>query len=255
MHPTHIPSGPSEQLPKDNTPEANPNAAHVVIVEDDASVADMLANYLQAHGFVPHVVADGALAVAAVQNVVPVAVFLDVVLPHISGIEICAALRRITDAPIIMISARVEEIDRIIGLEMGADDYVCKPFSPREVLARLRALLRRAEGRLLAPIDLGGLHIDESAQCIRWNQKPLPLTRLEHRVFKLLLSRPGHVFSRQSLLDTAHVETLASPDPADATADRTIDSHIKNLRRKLHAAGADAPKIESVYGSGYRFEV
>jgi two-component system, OmpR family, response regulator BaeR len=239
--------------------EAAPGGTHIVIVEDDASVADMLANYLQAHGFVPHVVADGALAVAAVQSIAPAAVFLDVVLPHVSGIEICASLRRITDAPIIMISARVEEIDRVIGLEMGADDYVCKPFSPREVLARLRALLRRADGRLLAPVDLGGFQIDDEKQCIRWNQKPLPLTRLEYRVFKLLLSRPGHVFSRQRLLDAAHVETLAAPDPtdpsADTAADRTIDSHIKNLRRKLHAAGADTPKIESVYGSGYRFEV
>lgn len=245
MQPSHLPSA---------LPEATVGGAHVVIVEDDAGVADMLANYLQAHGFKPHVVADGALAVAAVQSIVPVAVFLDVVLPHISGIEICAALRRITDAPIIMISARVEEIDRVIGLEMGADDYVCKPFSPREVLARLRALLRRAEGRLLAPVDLGGLQIDDGAQCIRWNQKPLPLTRLEYRVFKVLLSRPGHVFSRQRLVDAAHVETLATPDPADASADRTIDSHIKNLRRKLNAAGAGTSKIESVYGSGYRFE-
>jgi two-component system, OmpR family, response regulator BaeR len=241
------------------SPESASKAAHIVIVEDDASVADMLANYLQAHGFVPHVVSDGALAVATVQRVMPTAVFLDVVLPHVSGIEICAALRRITDAPIIMISARVEEIDRVIGLEMGADDYVCKPFSPREVLARLRALLRRADGRLLAPVDLGGFQIDDEKQCIRWNQKPLPLTRLEFRVFKLLLSRPGHVFSRQSLLDAAHVETLAAPergDPnVDTAADRTIDSHIKNLRRKLNAAGADTSKIESVYGSGYRFEV
>jgi two-component system, OmpR family, response regulator BaeR len=245
MQPTNISSA---------SPEAALKAAHVVIVEDDASVADMLANYLQAHGYVPHVVSDGALAVATVQRVMPTAVFLDVVLPHVSGTEICAALRRITDAPIIMISARVEEIDRVIGLEMGADDYVCKPFSPREVLARLRALLRRADGRLLAPVDLAGFQIDDEKQCIRWNQKPLPLTRLEFRVFKLLLSRPGHVLSRQSLLDAAHVETLAAPDPADTAADRTIDSHIKNLRRKLNAAGADTSKIESVYGAGYRFE-
>jgi two-component system, OmpR family, response regulator BaeR len=250
MLPPHTPSEP---------PETASKAAHIVIVEDDASVADMLANYLQAHGFVPHVVSDGAFAVAAVQRIAPAAVFLDVVLPHVSGIEICAALRRITAAPIIMISARVEEIDRVIGLEMGADDYVCKPFSPREVLARLRALLRRAEGRLLAPVDLAGFQIDDEKQCVRWNLKVLPLTRLEFRVFKLLLSRPGHVFSRQSLLEAAHVETQIQPDPgdlnADAAADRTIDSHIKNLRRKLNAAGADTSKIESVYGSGYRFEV
>ena len=137
----------------------------IVIVEDDESVADMLANYLRAHGFAPHTVSNGALALAEVQRIKPVAIFLDVVLPNVSGVELCPLLRRTTDAPIIMISARVEEIDRVIGLEMGADDYVCKPFSPREVLARLRALLRRAQGRLTVPVDLAGFQIDDVAQC------------------------------------------------------------------------------------------
>ncbi len=239
--------------PSESAPTAS-KAADVVIVEDDEKVADMLANYLQAHGFAAHVVSNGALAVATVQRVKPVAVFLDVVLPNVSGIEICASLRRITDAPIIMISARVEEIDRVIGLEMGADDYVCKPFSPREVLARLRALLRRVDGRLLVPVDLGGFQIDDATQSIRWNLKVLPLTRVEFRVFKLLLSNPGQVFSRQRLLDAAHVEFPTSYASSDQGSDRTIDSHVKNLRRKLNAAGADTSKIESAYGSGYRFE-
>jgi two-component system, OmpR family, response regulator BaeR len=219
----------------------------IVIVEDDHALADMLANYIQAHGFTPHVVNDGALAVAAVERIQPEAILLDVVLPHVDGIEICGQLRRVSAAPIIIISARVEEIDRVVGLEVGADDYVCKPFSPREVLARLRALLRRAQGRLAPAADLHGFVVDDSAQRIRWQHQPLPLTPLEYRVFRLLLSRPGQVLSRERLLDAAH------RDSSDTT-DRTIDSHIKNLRRKLHLAGTSSKLIVSVYGAGYRFE-
>jgi two-component system, OmpR family, response regulator BaeR len=219
----------------------------IVIVEDDHALADMLAHYMQAHGFTPHVISDGALAVAAVERIQPAAILLDVVLPNVDGIEICAHLRRLSAAPIIIISARVEEIDRIIGLEVGADDYVCKPFSPREVLARLRALLRRAQGRLGPGAELHGFVVDDGTQRILWQQHTLPLTPLEYRVFRLLLSRPGQVFSRERLLDAAH------GDGSD-TRDRAIDSHIKNLRRKLHAAGTSSPLIVSVYGAGYRFE-
>ncbi len=219
----------------------------IVIVEDDHALADMLANYMQAHGFTPHVISDGALAVAAVERLQPEAILLDVVLPNVDGIEICGQLRRLSAAPIIIISARVEEIDRIVGLEVGADDYVCKPFSPREVLAWLRALLRRAQGRLGPGAELHGFVVDDGAQRIVWQQHALPLTPLEYRVFRLLLSRPGQVFSRERLLDAAH------GDGSDTT-DRAIDSHIKNLRRKLHAAGTSSPLIVSVYGAGYRFE-
>jgi two-component system, OmpR family, response regulator BaeR len=219
----------------------------IVIVEDERAVADMLANYMQAHGFTPHVIGDGALAVAAVQRIQPEAILLDVVLPHVDGIEICSQLRRMSVAPIIIISARVEEIDRIIGLEVGADDYVCKPFSPREVLARLRALLRRVHGRLAPSAELHGFSIDDGMQRILWQRRPLPLTPLEYRVFRLLLTHPGQVFSRERLLDAAH------GDGSDTT-DRAIDSHIKNLRRKLHDAGTSNKLIVSVYGAGYRFE-
>jgi two-component system, OmpR family, response regulator BaeR len=220
---------------------------NIVIIEDDHALADMLANYMQAHGFTPHVISDGALAVAAVERLQPEAILLDVVLPNVDGIEICGQLRRVSAAPIIIISARVEEIDRIIGLEVGADDYVCKPFSPREVLARLRALLRRAQGRLGPGAELHGFVVDDGAQRIVWQQRALPLTPLEYRVFRLLLSRSGQVFSRERLLDAAH------GDGSDTT-DRAIDSHIKNLRRKLHAAGTSSQLIVSVYGAGYRFE-
>jgi two-component system, OmpR family, response regulator BaeR len=256
--------------PVPTPPSAAQGGQDIVIVEDDPKLADMLANYLQAHGFTPHVVADGALAVAAVQSIAPAAILLDVVLPNVNGIEICAALRRHSAAPIIMISARVEEIDRVLGLEVGADDYVCKPFSPREVLARVHAQLRRAQGRLVpasaqgavaaaggevASMDASsalqalGLVVDDEQQRIRCQGQALALTPLEYRLFRLLLSRPGQVFSRDRLLDVAH------RDHGDAeTSDRAIDSHIKNLRRKLHAAGLPSGLVASVYGAGYRFE-
>ncbi len=252
--------------PATSPPDDAPQSSDIVIVEDDPKLADMLANYLQAHGFTPHVVADGALAVATVQRVAPAAVLLDVVLPHVGGIEICAALRRISAAPIIIISARVEEIDRVLGLEVGADDYVCKPFSPREVLARVHALLRRVRGRV-GPEAVAAVHgdsshspgptalaahdflVDDDQHRIRWQGQVLALTPLEFRLFRLLLSRPGHVFSRDRLLDVAH------RDPAESDgSDRAIDSHIKNLRRKLHHAGVPTGLIASVYGAGYRFE-
>jgi two-component system, OmpR family, response regulator BaeR len=258
-------------------PDPAPTARQdIVIVEDDPKLADMLANYLRAHGFTPHVVADGALAVAAVQRIAPAVILLDVVLPNVNGIEICAALRRSSAAPIIIVSARVEEIDRVLGLEVGADDYVCKPFSPREVLARVRAQLRRSQGRLVpdsgpgAPASAGagadtgagvgvgvglaqpathGFVVDDEQQRIRWLGQGLSLTPLEYRLFRLLLSRPDHVFSRERLLDVAH------RDHGDADiSDRAIDSHIKNLRRKLHAAGAPTGLVVSVYGAGYRFQ-
>jgi two-component system, OmpR family, response regulator BaeR len=219
----------------------------VVIVEDDPALADMLAHYLQANGFTAHVVCDGALALDVVTRIRPAAILLDVVLPNVDGIEVCARLRYVSSAPILIISARVEEIDRILGLEVGADDYVCKPFSPREVLARLRALLRRAGGRLEPDTALHGFVVDDAAQRIVWQHQPLPLTPLEYRLFRLLLSRPGQVLSRQRLLDAAH------GDSSDTT-DRAIDSHIKNLRRKLRAAGTSSRLIVSVYGAGYRFE-
>jgi two-component system, OmpR family, response regulator BaeR len=204
---THTTTPPTTR-PTTLLPNDSPHSSDIVIVEDDPKLADMLANYLQAHGFTPHVVADGALAVATVQRVAPVAVLLDVVLPHVGGIEICAALRRISAAPIIIISARVEEIDRVLGLEVGADDYVCKPFSPREVLARVHALLRRAQGRLGPAAQVAALAdashrvgtaaaaghdflVNDEEHRIRWQGRVLALTPLEFRLFRLLLSRPG----------------------------------------------------------------
>jgi two-component system response regulator BaeR len=239
-----------------NTTAAPTTRHHILVVEDDAKIADMLTNYLHMHGFETTVCGNGLDAVPLVRAISPALVVLDLMLPGQDGIAVCAQLRTFCAVPIIMVTARVDEIDRLLGLETGADDYVCKPFSPREVVARIQALLRRAQGSLSAQAAPGGpatpppaaLVADDTTLSIRWNGQLLPLTPVEFRLLRLLMSRPSHVFSRARLLDHVH------HDLRDVS-DRAIDSHIKNLRRKLDAAGAVGHNVASVYGVGYRFEV
>ena len=228
----------------------------ILVVEDDAKIADMLTNYLHMHGFETTVCGNGLDAVPLVRAINPALVVLDLMLPGQDGIAVCEQVRAFSAVPIIMVTARVDEIDRLLGLETGADDYVCKPFSPREVVARIQALLRRAQGSLStqaapsgpATPPPAGLVADDTTLSIRWNGQLLPLTPVEFRLLRLLMSRPSHVFSRARLLDHVH------HDLRDVS-DRAIDSHIKNLRRKLDAAGAVGHNVASVYGVGYRFEV
>ena len=146
-----------------------------------------------------------------------------------------------------MLTARVDEIDRLLGLELGADDYVCKPFSPREVVARIKALLRRADGSLNVQPATGGFVVDEATRRIRLADRDLPLTPLEYQLLRALLAHPGRVFSREQLLDALH------EDFRDVS-DRAVDSHIKNLRRKIDAAVPGTDCIKSIYGVGYRFD-
>lgn len=232
---------------------------HILVVEDDAKIADMLTNYLHMHGFETTICSNGLDAVPLVRAVAPALVVLDLMLPGQDGIAVCEQLRTFCAVPIIMVTARVDEIDRLLGLDTGADDYVCKPFSPREVVARIKALLRRSEGNLsvsaqhasadrIATPPPAALSADDATLSIRWNGQLLPLTPVEFRLLRLLMSRPSHVFSRARLLDHLH------HDLRDVS-DRAIDSHIKNLRRKLDAAGAVGHSVASVYGVGYRFEV
>jgi two-component system response regulator BaeR len=229
-------------------------ARHILVVEDDAKIADMLTNYLHMHGFVTTVCGNGLDAVPLVRTLAPALVLLDLMLPGQDGVAVCQQVRDFSAVPIIMVTARIDEIDRLLGLDTGADDYVCKPFSPREVVARIKALLRRADGAL-APKTVEGnaatlarLYADEASLAVTWDGRPLPLTPVEFRLLALLMSRPGRVFSRARLLDHVH------RDLRDVS-DRAIDSHIKNLRRKLEAAGAEGYGVVSVYGVGYRFEM
>ena len=223
-----------------------PGKQLILIVEDDAKIADMLANYLHMHGFATELCGDGHDAVARVRQQAPALVVLDLMLPGLDGLAVCTAVRRVSTVPIIMVTARVDEIDRLLGLDTGADDYVCKPFSPREVVARIKALLRRSEGALAKSVA-AVFAVDEARQQISWRDQPLPLTPVEFRLMRQLMSRPGQVFARARLLDTLH------EDQRDVS-DRAIDSHIKNLRRKLEQAGTGEAGISSVYGVGYRFD-
>ncbi len=220
--------------------------AHVLVVEDDPKIAQLLVDYLHAEGLAARHVADGAVAVNSVRQAPPAVILLDLMLPGLDGMAVCRAVRAFSAVPIIMLTARVDEVDRLLGLETGADDYVCKPFSPLEVMARVKAQIRRSQGRLVAQ-SLPWL-IDEAALRIAWRGQWLPLTPLEFRMLRLMLARPGRVFSRANLLDSVH-------DDLRDVSDRAIDSHVKNLRRKIQSVEPGCECITSVYGVGYRFEL
>ncbi|MGX9220447.1 response regulator [Massilia varians] len=216
----------------------------IMIVEDEPELAALVADYARASGYAPQVFGDGREALAAIRAHPPALVVLDLMLPGLDGLSLCRTLRASSDLPVIMVTARVEEIDRLLGLEAGADDYLCKPFSPRELMARIKAILRRAgpaEPRRM-------LVIDEGARRIAIQGRQLDLTPTEFAILAALARRPGQVFSRAQLLDAARADSL------DAT-DRAIDSHIKNLRRKIDAAAPGLEAIRSIYGLGYRCDL
>jgi two-component system response regulator BaeR len=217
----------------------------IIVVEDDPKIARLLVDYFGRDGFDALAIADGQLALNHIERSTPALIVLDLMLPGLDGMALCRAVRRFSDVPIIMVTARVDEVDRLLGLDIGADDYVCKPFSPREVVARARALLRRADGLLSKAAR--EWQVDEAGHRISWQAQWLPLTPVEFRILRLLLTRPGRVFSRAQLLDSVH------QDMRDVS-DRAIDSHVKNLRRKIQAVKPDFENIVSVYGVGYRFD-
>jgi two-component system, OmpR family, response regulator BaeR len=226
--------------------------ARILIVEDEPKIAALISDYLVAAGFETQHIANGLEAVPAVRQRMPDLVLLDVMLPGRDGLEICRELRTFSDVPIVMVTARVDEIDRLLGLGLGADDYICKPFSPREVVARVQAILRRSR-RAGPVVDAAGkaaplLVIEEAAFRAQFAGKPLDLTPVEFRLLRTLAAAPGRVFSRQQLLDAAYTDHRV-------VTDRTVDSHIKNLRRKLDGVSDAYPIIHSIYGVGYRMDL
>jgi two-component system, OmpR family, response regulator BaeR len=221
-------------------------AQRVLVVEDDRKISDLLQNYLRASGYVAEAAYDGRDALRQIELQVPDAVILDWMLPGLDGISVCKAVRAFSDVPILMLTARVDEVDRLLGLDTGADDYVCKPFAPREVIARIRALLRRAQGKVKT--STSPWIIDDASFRISWRGQWLVLTRIEFMMFRLLLSRPGRVYSRDQLLASAH-------DSQRDISDRAIDTHVKNLRKKVQAVEPGSDCIASVYGVGYRFDI
>lgn len=220
---------------------------HILIVEDEPRLAAVLGDYLVAAGYTSHWVADGMAALPVFRTERPDLVLLDLMLPGRDGIDICRELRRDSLVPVIIVTARVEEIDRLLGLEIGADDYICKPFSPREVVARVAAVLRRNRYIPNATID-EALTIDPVAGRASVRGRVLTLTPVEFRLLNLLHGARERLFSRNQLLDRLY-------DDRRIVTDRTVDSHIKNLRRKLVEAGGDEEWIKSIYGIGYRMEL
>ncbi len=217
----------------------------ILVAEDDRKIAAVLADYLKAEDYEVTLVSDGLSAVSSVQEQEPAAVLLDLSLPQLDGVEVCRKLRTFSAVPIIMITARVDEVERLLGLSIGADDYICKPFSPKEVMARLNALLRRAEGRLeIASSDPWS--VDADGMNIAYEGEALSLTPIEFRLLRSFLDQPGRVFARDQLLDKLHEDYRE-------VSDRAIDSHIKNVRKKIAAVGADPDSIASIYGVGYRY--
>jgi len=218
----------------------------ILVVDDEPKVARLARDYLEKNGFRVLTAADGQSALTTARREKPDLVILDLMLPNIDGREVCRILRRESDVPIIMLTALSEEIDQVTGLEIGADDYITKPFSPRAMIARVRALLRRTRGDIKAPtiIRSGGLEIDSEKYNVTFKGSPIKLTPNEFKLLQLLASRPGQTLTREQLLDDLHGSA--------SSIDRSVDSHIKNLRKKLETASGES-MIETVYGIGYRF--
>lgn len=218
----------------------------ILVVDDEPKIVRLARDYLEKNGFRVTTAADGQSALTVARREKPDLIILDLMLPILDGREVCKVLRRESDVPIIMLTALAEEVDQVTGLEIGADDYITKPFSPRAMIARVRALLRRTRGGVKAPsiIRVGGLEIDAERYSVTFKEAPIKLTPNEFKLLQLLASRPGQTLTREQLLDDLH--------GAASSFDRSVDSHIKNLRKKLEAASGEA-MIETVYGIGYRF--
>jgi len=219
----------------------------ILVVEDDARIADLIAKNLVAAGFECHQARDGDRALAEFSRLKPALVVLDLGLAGLDGIEVTRRVRKESDVPILMLTARTSESDKLLGLEVGADDYVTKPFSTAELVARVRALLRRSSGVLAERVfEIGGLRIDPSRRTLEREGEGIPLTTLEFDLLYFLASRPGRVFSREALME----QVWGSDRVVD---DRSIDSLMSRLRRKVEQDVAHPRYLQTVWGAGYRF--
>lgn len=220
---------------------------HILIVEDEANLGRILIDYLARDGFSATLIGDGDQVMAEIAKTLPDLMLLDIMLPGRDGLSILQELRRSSTLPVILMTARVEEIDRLIGLDSGADDYVCKPYSPRELMARVRTVLRRTHPENTEPQPAARLVIDSDQRFARIGEQRLTLTPKEFQLLKILAAKPGRVYSRDQLLDLIYQEDLD-------VSDRAIDSHMKNLRKKLSQARPELELIRSIYGVGFVFE-
>jgi len=218
----------------------------ILVVDDEPKIARLARDYLEKNNFRVLTASDGQSALTTARKEKPDLIILDLMLPQIDGREVCKILRKESDVPIIMLTALSEEVDQITGLEIGADDYITKPFSPRALVARVRALLRRTTGDVKTPniIRINDLEIDSEKYSVTYQDNPIKLTPIEFKLLQLFASHAGQTLTREQLLENLH--------GASTGFDRSIDSHIKNLRKKLEIA-SNQTMIETVYGIGYRF--
>lgn len=225
-------------------------ADKILLVEDETKIARTVRLYLEQDGYRVVTIQDGAQAMPAFRHERPDLVILDLMLPHVDGLEICRQIRHESGAPIIMLTARTEEMDRLIGLELGSDDYITKPFSPREVVARVKAVLRRSRGQVQPPhiLRAGDLEVDMEQHIAAFHGEPLELTPNEFEILSVLAHHPGRVFTRLQLLE-------AIQGVAYEGYERSIDQHIKNLRAKLGDDARNPHYILTVFGVGYKFVV
>lgn len=221
----------------------------ILIVEDEAKLASLMQDYLRRDHYETHILNRGNEVVEWVRDHHPRLILLDLMLPGKDGLEICREIRQFSQVPIIIMTARVEEIDRLLGLQLGADDYVCKPYSPREVVARVASVLRRVEAvqQDIQEQRYRNIFLDESRFRCEVDQVRVELTRVEFRLLLAMVRRPGQVFSRDQLMHLVYTDQRV-------VSDRTIDSHVKNLRRKLNDASKEGDLIHSIYGVGYKLE-
>ncbi|MCJ7621933.1 MAG: response regulator transcription factor [Anaerolineaceae bacterium] len=220
----------------------------ILVVDDESKIVKQARDYLENSGYRVLTAADGITALSAARRDHPDLIVLDLNLPQMDGLDVCRVLRRESDVPIIMLTARVEETDRLIGLELGADDYITKPFSPRELVARVRAVMRRVHGGLRQPglIHAGDLEININGHRVSRSGEPIHLTRNEFNLLAVLAQHPGQTYTRAQLLDRLYGVRYDG-------FDRSIDAHIKNLRRKIEPDMLEPFYIHTVYGVGYRF--
>ena len=230
--------------------ETETHNTRILIVEDEEKIAALLRDYLQQEGYQTRWLERGDEVETCVNDWQPQAILLDVMLPGKDGMTVCRELRSNSTVPILMLTARVEEIDRLLGLEFGADDYICKPFSPREVIARLKAVLRRSRNQsnnALSATRIPIVRLDEQRLEIHYHNSVLELTSIEFQLLKTLAAEPGRIWSRQHLMDRIYPDNRV-------VSDRTIDSHVKKMRKKLADAFPAVNLVQSVYGVGYRYE-
>lgn len=223
--------------------------APILIIEDDRNIADLVRRYLERAGFETAVAHDGDEGLAMARTCKPRFIVLDLMLPGTDGWEICRSVRKQSDVPILILTARAEEMDRVVGLSIGADDYVVKPFSPREMVERVKAILRRS-GSAAAPtahiLRQGGLALDSEKRRVSVDDTPVTLTPSEFTLLQTLMESPGRVFTRADLLNRLY-------SSGETVVDRVVDVHIGKLRRKIEADPAKPRYIETVHGIGYRF--